>query len=311
MHKLTTATTVTAVGAVATAVGFASSAFTQENTVTKELTAGDRFVETEPTAPLNYEFLISVNSSTTSERAVHDTVPAEWTLLDEDGNVLGVNGANVLIIDGEGDDPTMDDMLPGDILIELANKKDRKGRTTKGDKKEIGESATKIWWIPSDEFDTGTVAIQLESRIRPQKQGRKRSREGDKFAPTSCGVYEINDGAMLFDMEPLIPELLAMSDPLCIVAVPDTDVDDDDAVDPNAPGVGGPGDGVGLFDEALQCTSPCDTDTDDDGVGDGEDACPTENHEGATFSDADGDGTPDVSESDEGLCDPDDPVPQL
>jgi hypothetical protein len=126
-----------------------------------------------------------------------------------------------------------------------------------------GKSATKIMWQPTD--NNSSLLVMVQSRPH-----------GKKYAPTKCGELCVNDGAFALELATGAALLgldgnPVVSNRLCFAAVEDLD---GDGIDPSG---AGDEDGDGLEDamEVFELgTDPCDSDTDGDGVPDGEDADP-------------------------------------
>lgn len=214
----------------------------------KEITSGpdvdedsniDVVVEVGQASTTEYDFTITYSGP--EEVLIVDTVPAEW-------DVVYVES------DNPDDEVEVDWFLTG------------KGKKTK--------SATRIEWRPASGSSSLLVCVK----------SRTRGRSG-KFAPTSCGALYLNeDGAAAYEVDPetgkplrdpvtgeKLPPIL-VSNPLCLAAVEDFNGDGVIARDGS-----GDEDSDGLTDFAEACefgTSPCNPDTDGDGVDDGEDPDP-------------------------------------
>ena len=204
----------------------------------------DAVVEIGQFVPTMYDFKIVHNNPDQVPVLIEDTVPAEWdaVLMNDDG---------------------------GNATAASANKKNN------------GESATKIDWTP--EPSGGSITVWAETR-GPKKNG--------KFAPTSCGALRLNDGAKVFDLatgDPLLDDSgnPLESNKLCLVAV--SDVDGNGVIVRDGSG-DEDGDGLSDFTEACEVgTDPCVADTDGDGIPDGADTCPLD----AAVIDVDVDGCED------------------
>ncbi len=154
-----------------------------------------------------------------------------------------------------------------------------------------GKSATKI---TCDEPNDGSVTVWAQTRCHDNRNNKK-------CRPTSCGALELNDGAEVWEVDPITGEIigtepLATSDGICLAAVKDVDGDGTFTWDGS-----GDEDGDGFSDLEEACgpcrTDPCvfTPDRDGDGVPDACDNCPDTPNPGQ--EDGDGDGLGDV-------CDP-------
>lgn len=139
------------------------------------------------------------------------------------------------------------------------------------------KSATKIEW---DTDELSSLRVDVESRPSPGRNG--------KFAPTSCGLLTLNDGAVALQVDQVTGELIldaggnpivvhGPTDGIQLIAVGDEDIG-------QLP-LGYPRDGSGDFDgdgltdaqEAFNVGSdPCLVDTDGDGANDPVDSNPTD-----------------------------------
>jgi len=137
------------------------------------------------------------------------------------------------------------------------------------DRKANSKSATKILWRSHPSNPAASLSVVVETRSR-----RKRS------APTSCGALLLNDGASLFEIDPLTGEPkrdgasgellppLFTSEALLLVAVEDLDgggIVRDGSGDED-------GDGRSDLEEVRNepLTDACLADSDEDGLNDGE-----------------------------------------
>jgi hypothetical protein len=224
--------------------------------LTKEITSGpdedgdgeiDLVVEVGQTQSTLYDFTIT---SVGQAVLVVDTVPAEWNVT----KVVLPDGTEIPIVDGFSDG-IMSDGQGGVFQVFPANGKPN------------NKSATKIEWFPASGC-VKSLRFCLETRGRPN----------GKFAPTSCGLLCLNDGAQAFELDEngiplvdadgnLLPPIFETA-PLCLTAV--YDVNDDGVIDRTG---AGDEDEDGLTDaqEALLLgTDPCHPDTDGDGLTDGD-----------------------------------------
>ena len=200
---------------------------------------------------------------------IKDTIPAEW-------NVTTINNVAVGPVLDKDAPITNSDGLNGTYTV-FRSGKDPQGKSSKGPKK--NNSSTKICWT-LDPGATGSVSLAVTVETRNSPSGKK---DPEKHAPTSCGLLVLNLGATAFKYDTNTGELVVVAGstaPLELVA----------AEDINGGGIVGDGtgdeDGDGLTDaeETLNnCTSPCDSGTDDDGLID-------------SLSDTDGDGLTDGDE---------------
>ncbi len=172
---------------------------------------------------------------------IEDTVPAEFRIVD-----------------------AIPSNLSDGVIVAQANK---------GQK--ANKSSGKIDWRPAD-TTSGSVSrltVEVETRGRPSKKALK-------FAPTSCGMLCLNDGAEVYEIdpatgEPLVDPLtgerfprLAFTEALCLAAVADVNGDGVIAYDGS-----GDEDGDNLTDGEevfTYGTSPCLADTDGDSFDDDE-----------------------------------------
>jgi len=168
----------------------------------------------------------------------------------------------------------IEDTVPAEWDVELMDDDGGNATAASANKKNTGKSATKIDWTP--DRSGGSITVWAETR-GPKKNG--------KFAPTSCGALRLNDGAAVFELDPVTGEPLVdesgvrlppilESNQLCLAAV--TDVDGNGVIVRDG---SGDEDGDTLTDLEEACvigTDPCLDDTDDDGVNDNLDACPLE-----------------------------------
>ena len=232
----------------------------------KEITSGpdvdedgeiDVVVEVGQSSATEYDFDITYVNLDEPEVLVVDTVPAEWVVTEVAGNP---------IVDSFSDGPQPDgNGGTGTVEVFPANRRNP------------SKSATKIHWWP-DPTLASTINVVVQTRQSP---GRKNI----KFAPTSCGALYLNeDGAAAFELDPetgqplrdpdtgeKLPPILE-SNPLCLAAVDDFNGDGVIVRDGS-----GDEDGDGVTDFAEACllgTDPCNSDTDGDGVPDGNDPDP-------------------------------------
>ncbi len=212
-----------------------------------------------------------------------DTVPAEWDVTAIDGDSAGelpiVCGDS---IEGLGDD---------DVLVSRGGKFGKNCR-----------SATNLAWEPDDEAG-GDILVDVTTRVNPGKGHAKH--DVAIYSPTSCGPLALNDGATAFEIDEegnlvLIeveegvfePVIIAQSDPLILVGV--ADVNGDGVIDRTGAG-DEDGDGLTDAEEALDIgTNPCEADTDDDGVDDGDEI---NNGTDPLDNDSDNDGVLDGADS--------------
>lgn len=204
----------------------------------KEITGDntDLAVEIGQLDTTEYCFTISYSNPDGPAVLILDTVPAEWI-------VTSVAGDSEDVVGG---DP-VDDGNGGTVDVFKAG----------GPK-----SATKIEWRPDPEAGCGSIEVCVKTRQSP-------GRRNLKYAPTSCGLLCLNDGAEAYELvdgEPL-PDPFWVTEPLCLVAV--EDLNGSGIV---ADGTGDEdGDGLTDLDEVMiYLTEPCNPDTDDDGLNDGE-----------------------------------------
>ena len=232
--------------------------------IEKEITSGpdededseiDVVVEVGQADTTVFGFDITYSNSGGPDVLIVDTIPAEWQVTEVAGNPITDGFGNGS--DGSG----------GTVGVAPANKKDN------------NKSATIIQWTPDP--DGGTINVVVTTRESPGKGHRKKG--GPKFRPTSCGPLVLNDGALVFEIDPstgepkrdptgeVLPPIFE-SDPLLLVAVKDLD------------GGGLVGDGSGDVDgdtltdldevSGEVVTDPCNPDTDGDGVNDDLDSDP-------------------------------------
>ncbi len=277
-------------------VGFVRTVAAQEGpTITKERTVGDLVIETKLTVPTVYEFEITYdNDGDTTDVIIVDTVPAEWNVTMIEGTTIDpfrdANNPNTGISDDDG----------GSGMVDVF----RTGRGNKGNGKNKN-SATRIEWIPDPSIEVSNITVKVETRRSPS--GKL------KYAPTSCGLLLLNDGAIAFEYDPgtgeivlddegLPVEVAEPTDPLKLVAVEDLD---------GIEGVRADGDGDededGLFDGdevLIHGTDPCSSDTDGDGLTDDVEVVSCTD---PTNADTDNDGLSDGVETDTGTdpCDAD------
>ncbi|OFW00097.1 MAG: hypothetical protein A3F68_01485 [Acidobacteria bacterium RIFCSPLOWO2_12_FULL_54_10] len=240
--------------------------------VIKEITSGpdadldgkpDVVVAVGSGSTIAYDFTITADPG--APILVKDTVPAEWS-------VTAING-----VDAGGDLP----LSCGESESGVAGSVDvsRGGKPGKN-----CQSATQLSWTPST--SGGSITVDATTRLKNIPQNR--------FSPTSCGPIYLNDGAQVFAL-PFTGVPIMTTPPLCLAAVKDLN---DGGLVPDGTG---DEDNDGLTDWAEACTldsNPClFNDADADGVGDGDDNCPTTAN--PLQEDADLDGIGDV-------CDPDD-----
>ncbi len=244
-------------------------------------------IEKTPSEAYEFDFTITV-SNATPDLLVLDTLPAEWiaTEVTLDDVTTDIND-----VDRCGED---NDDVDG-VLLEKGGKPGKNCN-----------AATAIEWDP---VDSGTTTLKIDAMTRespgeahatlavcegankdlfggkPVSEAKCNARggtwEGDSgpanvFAPTSCGALYLNDGAvLLLALEGLEPEVLGVSDALCLAVVADSG---EDGIDPSG---AGDEDGDTLSDyfeacEAEERTDPCNADTDGDLVNDDLDLCPLE-----------------------------------
>jgi hypothetical protein len=155
------------------------------------------------------------------------------------------------------------------------------------------KSATIVTW---DVAEPGTLRVDADTRQSPGKKNVK-------YAPTSCGMLSLNDGAVALKVDQVTGELILdppiTGDPIIVSGPTDginlIAVGDEDTgflpADYPRDGTGDyDDDGLTDADEVFnRGTDPCLRDTDGDGVDDPDDACPRE----TAIIDVDGDGCED------------------
>jgi len=143
------------------------------------------------------------------------------------------------------------------------------------------KSATKI--ICQNPAD-GDLVVWAETRCHDNKKNKR-------CRPTSCGALYLNDGAELWEFDPITGDLvgdepLRMTDGICLAAVENPDVPPWDGSNDT--------DGDGFLDYEEACgacrTDPCEptSDRDSDGVPDSCDNCPDTANPGQEDSNGDG-----------------------
>jgi hypothetical protein len=190
-----------------------------------------------------YEFTITYTSDGGPAVTLLDTVPAEFDeVAVEDGGVCD------------------------SLLVARANNKKGKAKKDRG--------ATKIACELSEQTDA-TLVVTFHTRQSPGK-----GHNPPIFAPTSCGMLLLNDGAVAVDRsDPDIDLLVAGPTAALAVAIDDltSDLDGDGAGDacdncpdtPNADQADSDGDGVGdLCDNCPDIPNADQADADGNGVGD-------------------------------------------
>ena len=242
----------------------------------------DLVIEVKQATTTVYEFTITYdNDGDTTDVIIVDTVPAEWNVTMIEGTTIDpfrdANNPNTGISDGDG----------GSGMVDVF----RTGRGNKGNGKNKN-SATRIEWIPDPSIEVSNITVKVETRQSPSGK--------TKFAPTSCGLLLLNDGAIAFEYDPGTGEILkdlngdpiivaGPTDPLKLVAVEDLDgtegiradgngdEDEDGLSDADEVLMHGTdpcssdtdGDGLSDFVEVGSCTDPTNADTDNDGLSDG------------------------------------------
>lgn len=238
------------------------SSVTADDQLSKETTNlnEDVVIQTKLAETTVYEFLIIYDGDDDTAVIIKDTVPAEW-------NVTHINGIEIPEYDRFNDKSnanTFDTNGGTDNVLVFRSGRDRRGA---GKKKKT--SSTQICWTPFVPEDEEILRVTVETRQSPSGK--------PKYAPTSCGLFELNDGAIAYELPftplsvpfaesgPLDP-LLAVadqSDPEGVVGDGSGDEDEDGLDD-------GVETGTGIWvDENDTGTDPCNPDTDDDGLEDG------------------------------------------
>ena len=246
--------------------------------ITKEITGSntDLVIEVKQLTTTEYEFEITYNGNgDATDVIIKDTVPAEWNvthingeLIEEEDRFNDKNDPNIFSVGGGTDNVTVF----------------RSGRDKRSDGKKRKTSSTQICWIPFTPDVEETLTVTVETRQSPSGK--------PKFAPTSCGLLLLNDGAIAFEYDPIEEEIVlefdnpiivaGPTDPLKLVAVKDLD---GGGVNPDGTG-DEDGDTLTDADEVLiHGTSPCDADSDGDGCDDNLDTDPVN-----PGPDVDGDG---------------------
>jgi hypothetical protein len=216
----------------------------------------DVVVEVGKSSTTEYDFDVTYINLGGPAVLVVDTVPAEWLVTDVAGNPIVDGSSGGPKPDGNGGTGTVE-VFPANL-------------------RNPSSSATKIHWRP-DPTLASVINVVAEARQSPGKKNVK-------FAPTSCGALFLNeDGAEAFEVdetgEPLrdpetgekLPPIL-VSNPLCLAAV--EDCNGDGVIAPDGSG-DEDGDGLSDIEEACQLgTDPCNSDSDGDGVPDGNDPDP-------------------------------------
>jgi WD40 repeat protein len=237
--------------------GYTFGSVDQTATIGDPFSKIDVVVEVGKSSTTEYDFDITYFNLGGPEVLVVDTVPAEWVVTNVAGNLIEDGFSSGPQPDGNGG--------TGTVEVFPANRRNP------------SNSATKIHWRP-DPTLASIINVVAETRQSP-------GRNNVKFAPTSCGELFLNeDGAEAFEVDPetgeplrdpetgeKLPPIL-VSNPLCLAAV--EDCNGDGVI---APDGSGDEDGDGLSDIEEACvvgTSPCDPDTDGDGVPDGTDPDP-------------------------------------
>jgi hypothetical protein len=204
-------------------------------------------------------------------------------------------GPSVVILDTIPAEFTNVDVDDGDTCLDLIVERAGRGGT---------KGATKIECALAEATDA-TLVVTFETRESPGK-GHK----APAFAPTSCDMLVLNDGAVAID--PLAAEdAEPVAGPTAMLVVDVADLRDD--VDPDGDGVGDrcdncpdvtnedqvDADGDGLGDACDFCPDLADDgiDADLDGVGDGCDNCPDVAN--PDQADLDGDGLGSACDTDE------------
>jgi hypothetical protein len=232
----------------------------------KELTSGpdanfdgeiDLAVEVGQLDPTFYDFDITYFDPANPFVVIEDTVPAEW-------HVIEIQGDDTDLPLGCGEDTSFD----GDYGTVDVSRGGKVGKDCQSD--------TDIQWVPPEEG--ATINVQTEARCHD-------NRNNTKCKPTSCGALYLNYGAVAYDE---FGELVAgPTAPLCLAAV--SDLDGEVGIDYTGAGDEDE-DGISDYEEACGIgTDPCDADTDNDGVNDGDDACALLGDEG---DGVDGNGCP-------------------
>lgn len=223
----------------------------------KELTGGpdvngdgviDLVIPVKPSTSTAYQWTINWSQAGFPDVLISDTAPAESV-------VNGINGDGTGLPLDCGDGTAFDD---GSGHTDVY----RGGKSGKN-----CYSATNLDWWPAS--DNESLVVDVAMRESPGK-GHKTP----AFAPTSCGALYLNNGAVAYELDPDTGDVLGPlmeTNALCIAAIPD---------DGNLDYTGmGDHDQDGAADWAEACetgTDPCDPDSDNDGVLDGDDECPLE-----------------------------------
>lgn len=188
----------------------------------KEITTlnTDLAIQTKLTDPTVYEFEITYDGDGDATGVfINDTVPAEW-------NVTHINGEEIAEYNRFNDKNNPNAFSVGggtDNVIVF-----RTGCDKRSDGEKAKTSSTKICWIPFDPRGPETLRVTVETRKSPSGEA--------KYAPTSCGLLELNNGAIAYVL-PLTkqPVIHAQSDPRDpLVAV--EDVNNSGGIDPTGGG---------------------------------------------------------------------------
>lgn len=219
----------------------------------------DALVLKKPDATYAYSWTINHFNPDMMDVLIKDTAPAEWIVLDEEGEQW-LECGEMDEVDG--------------LKVWRGGKPGKKCH-----------AATHLEWMPdADAFSM--LQVDVETRRSP---GKGHGKKGENvFAPTSCGALYINDGAMGYELDeegmPVSDEPSFMSNQLCLAVVDDIS---------NGYGMDADNDQDGIADHAEACTNevrtdPCMADTDGDNILDGDDNCPLMSNEDQLDTDSDG-----------------------
>ena len=199
----------------------------------------DLVVPVSPANALHYDFAIDYLAGASGEAAlVLDAVPAAWMVHEVNG---GSHGANKC---GQGDS------FPGGLIYREGDPQD-----------ENCDNPTILEWMPAGSPDALVIGV----KTRSVGKGKNKS-----YLPDACGALYLNHGAVSFEKDGIAEVLGGPSNALCLAVVDggllagnpsrDGDADHD-------------GDGAPSWFEACQAelaADPCDPDSDDDGLNDGD-----------------------------------------